>query len=81
MTPDTINDPSGCHISLTDKYLYINREISLIQFNLLILEEATNLSHPLLENVKLLSIFANNIDEFMMIRVSVDSCAISAVAC
>ncbi len=70
MTPEHTQEPAEGIISLTDKSLYINREISLIQFNRRVLEEAANLSHPLLERVKFLSIFANNIDEFMMIRVS-----------
>ncbi len=49
---------------------YFNRDLSWIEFNKRVLEEALDRSLPLLERVKFLSIFCTNLDEFYMIRVS-----------
>jgi polyphosphate kinase len=55
---------------LKNPALYINRELSWLEFNQRVLAQALDPSHPLLERVKFLSIVGTNLDEFYMIRVS-----------
>ncbi len=65
MTNDTTTLPD-----LNNPGLYLNRELSQIEFNKRVLEESFNCDHPLLERVKFVAIFAANMDEFFMVRVS-----------
>jgi polyphosphate kinase len=64
--------PAPAHATpgLDDSSLYIHRELSQLQFNIRVLEQALDESYPLLERLKFLLIFSSNLDEFFEIRVA-----------
>jgi polyphosphate kinase len=71
MTPEkpaTVLLPQA-DIDLDNPYLYINRELSWLDFNRRVLEEAQDSLTPSLEKLKFASIFSSNLDEYFMVRV------------
>jgi polyphosphate kinase len=62
--------PSADEVDLKLPELYINRELSLLEFNRRVLEQAKDETMPLLERLKFLCIFSSNVDEFFEIRVA-----------
>ena len=62
--------PANSVAGLNNPDLYINREMSLLEFQCRVLEEAADEDNPLLERVKFLAILGSNLDEFFMVRVA-----------
>src|SRR5436853_1244666 len=71
--PPAVNGPPtpklAADVSLDDPSLYTNRDLSWLEFNRRVLEEAQDPSVPMLERLKFLAIFSSNLDEFYMVRV------------
>jgi len=65
---ETSNMPTETNLADPDNYL--NLHISLLLFNIRVLEQVMDTNHPLLERLRFLSIFSSNVDEFFEIRVA-----------
>src|ERR1700740_1359920 len=68
--PSSVAPPRPSALTLESSELYINRELSLLEFQKRVLQQAQDPENPLLERVKFLSIVSSNLDEFFMVRVA-----------
>src|SRR5690606_3753935 len=70
MNADANFQPLVPVVDLSSPDLYFNRELSHLQFNIRVLHQALDETHPLLERLMFLCIFSSNLDEFFEIRVA-----------
>ncbi len=67
---DIVPPVKKSEVDLTNPELYINRELSFLQFNWRVLQQALDEDLPILERIKFIFIFSNNLDEFFEVRVA-----------